>query len=84
MDLLNFLSLLVKLYSVVLFVRVIFSWIQMDPFNPAAKFVYTLTEPLLGPIRRNLPVVISGMDFSPIIAVLLVQILYNILLSLLR
>jgi YggT family protein len=58
---------LFELYAVILFVRVVLSWVQMDPNNQLVRIVYQLTEPLLAPIRRRLPQG-GGMDFSPIVA----------------
>ena len=59
--------LLFELYALILFVRIVLSWVQVDPNNQLVKIVYQLTEPLLAPIRRRLPPT-SGIDFSPLIA----------------
>ena len=59
--------LLFELYAFILFVRIVLSWVQVDPNNQLVKIVYQLTEPLLAPIRRRLPPT-SGIDFSPLIA----------------
>jgi len=76
-----------ELYAVILLARVLLSWVQIDPNNQLAKIIYQLTEPLLAPIRRLLPQG-GGMDFSPIVAfiVLLVaeQVVLIMLSSLLR
>jgi YggT family protein len=58
---------LFELYAVILFVRVLLSWVQVDPNNQLVRIIYQLTEPLLAPIRRLLPQG-GGMDFSPIVA----------------
>lgn len=55
-------------------VAVIASWVQLSPSNPVGRIVYGLTEPLLGPIRRVLPPV-GGLDFSPLVLLLLVRLL---------
>ena len=46
---------LIDLYSLIVLVSVVMSWMQMPPSNPIASFVHTMTEPLLDPIRRALP-----------------------------
>ncbi len=65
---------LLDLYSVVVLVAVIASWVQLPASNPIGRVVYGLTEPLLQPIRRVLPPM-GGIDFSPLVLLVLVQIL---------
>ncbi len=48
--------------------RCILSFIRHDPYNPIIKFVYDVTEPVMAPFRRLLPMG-YGIDFSPILAV---------------
>ena len=57
---------LIDLYSLIVLVSVVMSWMQMPPSNPIASFVHTMTEPLLDPIRRALPPM-GGLDFSPMV-----------------
>ncbi len=61
----------------VLLARVLLSWIQIDPYHPAVQFLYQITEPVLRPIRQMLP---EGgpLDFSPLVAMLLVQLLTSV------
>ncbi len=67
--LINILNVLLNLYFVILVLRVLISWINVDPYNPVARFLYGVTEPLLQPIRSLLPQ--TGMiDFSPMVAML--------------
>lgn len=55
------------LYTLAIFIRIIFSWVGMSYANPLMRFVFMTTEPLLGPLRRTVPPV--GMfDISPIVA----------------
>jgi YggT family protein len=44
--------------------------VRPDPFNPIVRFINQVTEPLLYQIRRRIPTVFGGMDFSPIIVLL--------------
>ncbi len=83
MDIIGLVQLLFELYALVLFVRVMLSWIQIDPDNPLARIVYQLTEPLLVPIRQLLPQG-GGLDFSPIVAFIALLIVEQIVLTLLR
>ncbi len=75
--------MLFDLYIIVLLARVLLSWVQIDPQNPLVNLIHQLTEPLLAPIRRLLPQT-GGMDFSPMVAFMVVLIAEQIVLSLLR
>ncbi len=61
-----FVGQIIGLYKIVLLVRIILTWIPHNPQNPAATFLYKITEPVLEPVRRIIPA-IGGIDISPII-----------------
>jgi YggT family protein len=67
-----------------IFARVIMSWFIRDLNNPIARFIYNMTEPILAPFRELLNKFgIGGMlDFSPILALLTLQVLSSIIISL--
>jgi YggT family protein len=73
-------------YVIVIFARVILSWFPITPGTPlasAARVLYALTEPVLGPIRRVLPPMRlggMGLDLSPIIVLIGIQIVSSALL----
>lgn len=69
---------IINLYSLVVVAAVVISWLQLPASNPIAQIVDTLTEPALKPIRRVLPPV-SGIDFSPMVLLLGLQILKGLL-----
>ena len=71
---------LFAVYSFILLARVLTSWVQIDPYNPIIRILYQLTEPLLGTIRRFLPQT-GMMDFSPIVAFVLITIVERIVVS---
>src|SRR6266545_425649 len=59
------------LYTLAIFVRIVFSWIGASYANRFMRFLVRTTEPLLGPLRRSIPPV--GMfDISPIVAFLII------------
>lgn len=68
---------LLNLYSVIVLVAVIASWVRLPPSNPIGRIVYGLTEPLLRPIRRVLPPM-GGLDFSPLVLLLALQFLKRV------
>ena len=64
------LDILLSLYFWVIVVRAILSWVNVDPYNPVVKFLNSITEPVLYPIRRRMPDNIGGIDFSPLVIIL--------------
>jgi YggT family protein len=56
------------LYGWILFIRVIVSWVNPDPYNMFYQILLKLTEPVLYPIRRAFPMLSLGIDLSPLIA----------------
>ena len=70
---------LAQLYMLALFLRIVLSWFPISPGGAMAgifSFLYTITEPILGPVRRMLPPVGMGgmgLDLSPIIVLLVLQ-----------
>lgn len=73
-------ALFIQLYSMVILARVLMSWVQVDPYSPLARTIFDLTEPVLQPIRNLLPPA-AGLDFSPIIAIILLQTIGQLLIS---
>lgn len=47
--------------------RVVISWVNVDHNNPIVRFVHAVTEPVLERVRRKLPILAGGFDFSPIV-----------------
>ncbi len=52
--------------------RAVLSWVSPDPYNPIVRFIHNVTEPILYRIRRRLPLMYGGMDFSPIVVILII------------
>ncbi len=70
--------MLAQIYQFILLARVLISWVRVDPYHPAVQILFQLTEPVLEPIRRVLPQTM-GLDFSPIIAMILVQVVAELI-----
>ncbi|MEK7447819.1 MAG: YggT family protein [Patescibacteria group bacterium] len=66
---------------VLIFIRIILSWIPSAK-NPLTQFVFDVTEPILKPIRRFNPKG-SPLDLSPIIVIILIEIIRNVILRML-
>ena len=74
-----FISIVAQAEVLAIFVRVIMSWVPLRlPFG-LNELVWNVTEPVLAPIRRFLPMA-GGFDFSPFIALLLIQLIASVIL----
>jgi YggT family protein len=58
---------MVSLYILLIFIRIIFSWAMASYSNRVMRFLVNATEPMLGPLRRTVPLV-GAFDISPIVA----------------
>lgn len=64
------------LYMWIVIIRALLSWVNPDPWNPIVQFLTRVTEPVLYTIRRRIPFsFVGGVDFSPIIAILIIMFL---------
>lgn len=61
-----------SLYMYVVIARAILSWVNPDPYNPIVRFLNSVTEPVLFRIRKRLPLFLGGIDFSPILVILVI------------
>ena len=52
--------------------RAVLSWVSPDPYNPIVRFIHNVTEPVLYQIRKRIPMMYGGIDFSPIIVILII------------
>ena len=75
----SILDFLLTAYMWVIIGRAVISWVNADPYNPIVRFLYEITEPLLGRIRRYLPVSMGSMDISPVILIVIIMFLQSFL-----
>ncbi len=66
---------ILKVYMWVIIIRALISWVNPDPYNQIVQVLTRLTEPVLRPIRKLVPPYKVGLDFSPLIAVLIIMFL---------
>ena len=78
------LDLVLGFYMLVVIARALISWVNPDRYNPIVRFLYNATEPLLYRVRRSVPVVFGGIDFSPFAVVLGIIFLRQFLVPSLR
>jgi YggT family protein len=72
------LSLIITLLTVMLIIQAVLSWIQ--PQSHVQYFLHQLSDPLLRPIRNFMPL-IGGIDVSPLVALLILQVLSMVIHS---
>ncbi|MGH2427534.1 MAG: YggT family protein [Candidatus Limnocylindria bacterium] len=76
--LVNFIQMLATILWLLLIARVIVSWVMPQGGGGLVAFIYQATEPILAPIRRLLPPT-GGIDWSPLIAMLLLGVIVRVL-----
>ncbi len=87
LQLFTFISWLLQLYVYVLIANAVLSWLLafnvVNPRSPVvgaiAQFLYAITEPILGPIRRMLPN-FGTIDISPIVAILIIFFIQSVII----
>ncbi len=66
------LDVALTLYMWIIIISALLSWVNPDPYNPIVRFLYSVTEPVLNPIRRRLGFSL-GVDISPLIVILVIM-----------
>jgi YggT family protein len=74
-------QLIVNGLTLVVFVDVLLSFV-LNPFHPLRSALDSFVDPMLAPIRRVIPPV-GGLDFSPAILLIILQVLSRVLVTLL-
>jgi YggT family protein len=80
--LIDMVRILSTLLSALIIARAVLSWFSPDPGNALVRLVHRVTEPVLSPVRNALPAM-GGMDFSPILVLVGIQVLEQVLVRLL-
>jgi|TARA_B100001094_G_scaffold260618_1_gene261145 YggT family protein len=78
--LLNLIFSLLNLYTIIILIRVLSSWIPNSREYQIVQFLIIITEPLLGRLRKILPQA-GGFDLSPIAAIFLLEAIASVLKS---
>jgi YggT family protein len=72
------------IYMWIVIIAALISWINPDPYNPIVRFLYSVTEPVFGMVRRVLPLPRMGIDISPLIVFLAIIFLQMFLVETLK
>ena len=81
-ELAQIVNLVVRTETILIFARVLLSWFPgIPPWHPLVRALASVTDPILLPFRRMLPT-IGGLDFSPIVAIIALQVVGNFVVDL--
>lgn len=69
------------IYMIIVIASAVISWVSPDPYNPIVRFLRGATEPVFTYIRRYVPTVFGGMDFAPILVLLVIMFLQKFLVA---
>lgn len=76
------LQAILSIYFWIVIGRAVISWVNPDPYNPIVRFLHNATDPVFDRIRRILPLQFGGMDFTPILVLIVLGVLQNLLAQL--
>ena len=79
-EIIRLVAIVIQIMVFAIFARAIMSWFPMRPGNPVATFLFQVTEPILAPFRRIIPR-FGMMDLSPLVAIIVLQVVSQVLLS---
>lgn len=72
---------LLSVYIWVVIIGALLTWVRPDPYNPVVQIIYRLTQPAYDLIRRFIPTVFNGLDLSPIILIVSLNVIDVILVN---
>jgi len=61
------------LYTWIIIISALITWVKPDPYNPVVQTLYRLTEPVYAKVREYIPTVFGGIDVTPIIVLLILK-----------
>ena len=77
----HIIDIALSIYLWIIIISAALTWVNPDPYNPIVRLLRQLTEPVLAPVRRLIPLRGIGIDFSPIIILLLIVFLQSFLVT---
>ena len=76
----DLIALLLQLLWLAILIRAILSWVSPDPRNPIVQALDAITEPILQPLRQVMPRM-GGIDLTPMVAIILLQVIGRVLVN---
>jgi len=77
----NVLNFVLLFFMWIVIARAILSWVNPDPYNPIVRFIHNVTEPVLYQVRKKIPINFGGIDFSPIIVIVVIYFLRDFVVN---
>lgn len=77
--LVSIISMVITAYIFVIIIAAIMSFIRPNPYNPFVQTIIRLTEPVYEWIRKYIPTTYGGLDFAPLIVLLVLQFINSFL-----
>jgi len=74
------LDTILTIYMWMIIISALLSWVNPDPYNPIVRFLHSVTEPVLRPLRRKLGFSM-GIDISPMIVILVIMFLRHFVVA---
>lgn len=75
---------LINVYMWVIIITALLSFVNPDPYNPVVQFLYRVTNPAYAMIRKYIKTDLNGLDFAPLIIIIILQVFIVILSALLH
>ncbi|MGD0235297.1 MAG: YggT family protein [Syntrophorhabdales bacterium] len=76
-------SRLLDIYIWIVIIRAVLSWVRPDPYNPIVRFICNLVDPVTYRLSRIIPTRVGMVDLSPLILIVIVQLIRSYLLPVL-
>ena len=70
----------INIYTWLIIIRALLSWVNPDPYNPIVIFLRRSTDLILEPLRRKIPS-FGGIDFTPLIAIFILVFINRFLVT---
>ncbi len=75
------LDIALSAYMWIIVIRAVLSWVSPDPYNPIVQALCRMTDPVLSWLRRKFPLMAGSIDFSPLVAILVILFLQQFLVK---
>ena len=81
----NIISWIFQIYEFLILIRVLLAWINVNPFRPTidhsvVRLLCRIIDPVLEPLRRIVPPIGGAIDITPIVALLLLELLRQVII----
>jgi YggT family protein len=74
----NILNTILSLLTYAIIIRAVLSWVRPNPNNPLVRLLNKVTDPIMKPLERIIPP-LGGLDITPVIAIVLIQVVQRFL-----